>query len=73
MNGRILAYVQQQLVRTLQPGDVVVMDNLAAQKVAGVREALKRSALESPIFRLSPHLSSIVTFSSPPENRNGAR
>jgi transposase len=42
MNGRIfLAYVQQQLVRTLRAGDIVVMDNLAAHKIAGVREAIK--------------------------------
>jgi len=41
MNGPILlAYVQQQLVPTLQAGDIVVMDNLTAHKVAGVREAI---------------------------------
>ena len=41
MNGPIfLAYVQQQLVPTLRPGDIVVMDNLPAHKVAGVREAI---------------------------------
>ncbi len=43
MNGELfLAYVEQQLVPTLQPGDVVVMDNLAAHKVAGVRQAIER-------------------------------
>lgn len=42
INGDIfLAYVEQQLVRTLQPGDVVVMDNLASHKKAGVREAIE--------------------------------
>lgn len=41
MNGAIfLAYVRQQLVPTLRPGDIVVMDNLPAHKVAGVREAI---------------------------------
>jgi transposase len=35
------AYVAQFLVPTLKPGDVVVMDNLAAHKVAGVREAIR--------------------------------
>ena len=35
------AYVEQFLVPTLAPGDVVVMDNLAAHKVAGVREAVQ--------------------------------
>jgi transposase len=34
------AYVEQFLVPVLSPGDVVVMDNLAAHKVAGVREAI---------------------------------
>jgi transposase len=42
MNGRVfLAYVQQQLVPTLRPGDTVIMDNLAAHKVAGVRIAIE--------------------------------
>src|SRR5262249_9223200 len=31
-----IAYVEQQLVPTLRPGDVVVMDNLAAHKRAAV-------------------------------------
>jgi transposase len=34
------AYVEQFLAPTLSPGDVVVMDNLAAHKVAGVRDAI---------------------------------
>ena len=43
MNGELfLAYVEQQLVPTLQPGDVVVMDNLPAHKAAGVRQAIER-------------------------------
>jgi len=37
-----LAYVEQVLCPQLQPGDVVVMDNLAAHKVAGVRERIQR-------------------------------
>jgi transposase len=42
MNGRVfLAYVQQQLVPTLREGDVVIMDNLAAHKVSGVRDAIE--------------------------------
>ena len=42
MNGALfLAYVRQQLVPTLRPGDLVVMDNLAAHKVTGVREAIE--------------------------------
>lgn len=41
INGDIfLAYVHQVLVPTLQPGDIVVMDNLSSHKVAGVLEAI---------------------------------
>ncbi len=42
MNGRIFrTYVSRCLAPTLRPGDIVVMDNLAAHKVAGVREAIE--------------------------------
>jgi len=34
------AYVEQALAPALKPGDVVVMDNLAAHKVAGIEEAI---------------------------------
>lgn len=35
------AYVEQALVPTLRPGDVVIMDNLPAHRVAGVKEAIE--------------------------------
>jgi len=42
MTGDIfVAYVQQQLVPTLRPGDVVVMDNLSSHKRAAVRTAIE--------------------------------
>ena len=42
MNGAaFLAYVEQVLVPTLVPGDVVIMDNLPAHKVSGVKEAIE--------------------------------
>ena len=42
MNGELfVAYVRQHLVRTLKPGDIVVMDNLPSHKVAGVAEAIR--------------------------------
>lgn len=42
INGEVfLAYVQQQLAPTLQPGDLVVLDNLSSHKRAGVREAIE--------------------------------
>jgi transposase len=39
--GLFLAYVEQVLVPTLRPGDVVIMDNLRSHKVAGLREAIE--------------------------------
>ena len=45
INGELfLAYVQQVLVPTLRPGDIVIMDNLRSHKVAGVREAIEAAA-----------------------------
>jgi transposase len=42
MDGDLfLAWVQQGLVHCLQPDDVVVLDNLATHKVAGVRETIE--------------------------------
>lgn len=42
MNGDIFrAYVEQCLVPTLAPGDIVVMDNLASHKVDGIRKAIE--------------------------------
>lgn len=42
MNGvAFRAYVEQVLVPTLSPGDVVIMDNLPAHRVSGVREAIE--------------------------------
>ena len=42
MDGEaFLAYAEQLLAPALQPGDVVIMDNLPAHGVRGVREAIK--------------------------------
>ena len=42
MNGNaFLAYVEQILSPSLKPDDIVVLDNLSAHKVAGVREAIE--------------------------------
>ena len=35
------AYVTHILLKELRPGDVVIMDNLPAHKVATVREAIE--------------------------------
>jgi transposase len=42
MTGDIFrAYITRCLAPTLRPGDIVVMDNLAAHKVAGIRDAVE--------------------------------
>jgi transposase len=41
-NPTFLAYVEQVLVPTLRPGDVVVLDNLAVHKQPDVRAAIER-------------------------------
>jgi transposase len=52
MNGEIfLAYLEQCLVPTLSPGEIVSMDNLPAHKVAGVRETIEATGAE---LRLLP-------------------
>jgi transposase len=54
MNGDVFrAYVQQQLVTTLRPGDLVIMDNLASHKVSGVREAIE--AAGAKLIYLPPY------------------
>jgi transposase len=47
------AYVEQVLVPELRPGDVVVMDNLPAHKVAGVRGAIE--AADARLLYLPPY------------------
>ena len=54
MTGEIFrAYVEQFLAPALSPGDVVVMDNLAAHKVAGVADAI--AAAGASILYLPPY------------------
>ena len=48
-----VAYVEQVLAPTLQPGDCVVLDNLACHKVAGVRQAVE--AVGAQLLYLPPY------------------
>ena len=58
MNGQaFLFYVEQVLTPTLQPGDVVVMDNLGAHKVAGVEAAIR--ATGASVLFLPPYSSDL--------------
>ena len=47
------AYVEQCLAPALAPGDVVVLDNLAAHKIDGVRQAI--AAVGASILYLPPY------------------
>jgi len=64
MDGDVfLAYVEQVLVPTLTPGEIVILDNLGSHKVPGVREAIlgaEASVLYLPPY--SPDLNPIENF-----------
>jgi hypothetical protein len=48
MNGNVfLAYLEQVFLPTLQPGDIVVMDNLPAHIATGVHYAIERVGADS--------------------------
>jgi transposase len=47
INGEIFrAWVEQMLVPALQPGDMVVLDNLGSHKVAGVEVAIRAAGAQ---------------------------
>ena len=67
INGaKFRAYVEQILVPTLKPGDLVLMDNLASHEVAGVRQAIEAAGAER---RFMPPTAPIWT----PSNRCSPR
>jgi transposase len=54
INGdSFLAYVEQMLVPTLKPGDIVVIDNLGSHKGKAVRHAIR--AAGAKLFFLPPY------------------
>ena len=54
INGPLFrAWVEQHLASLLQPGDIVVMDNLSSHKVAGVRESI--AAVGAEVRYLPPY------------------
>ena len=54
INGELfLAYIEQVLVPTLSPGDIVIMDNLASHKVTGIRQAIQ--AVGASLLYLPPY------------------
>ena len=61
INGRaFLAWMEQALAPTLQPGDIVVLDNLSSHKAAGIRAAVEaRGAKLAYLPPYSPDLNPI--------------
>ena len=54
MDGEMfLAYVRQFLCPTLQPGDIVVLDNLSSHKVSGVQQVIQ--ATGATLLYLPPY------------------
>jgi len=66
MDGEtFLAYVQQCLCPTLQPGDTVILDNLSSHKVTGVEKAIAATgAILLYLPPYSPDLNPIEKFFS---------
>ena len=76
MNGEIfLIYLEQCLVPTLSTGEIVMMDNLPTQEVAGVREAIEATgamlrhfppqSIEQSFAKLKAHLRKAAAQSPP--------
>jgi len=54
MDGELfLAWVEQFLCPTLQPGDIVILDNLSSHKVEGVQQAV--AAVGATVLYLPPY------------------
>ncbi len=54
INGeRFLAWIQQALAPTLNPGDVVIMDNLSSHKSPAIRKAIRETGAR--LFFLPPY------------------
>ena len=54
-----LAYVEQVLIPTLRPDEIVVMDNLPAHKIAAVRAAIEAAGAQ--LFLLPPYSPEMAT------------
>ncbi len=54
INGALfLAWVQQHLIKSLRPGDVVIMDNLSSHTVKGVADAIE--SVNAQVLYLPPY------------------
>ena len=71
INGeRFRIYVEKLLVPTLQPGDVVVMDNLGSHKSKAVRQAIRKAGAKLLFLpKYSPDMNPIEQFFSKLKHR----
>jgi len=85
MDGEVfLAYVREFLCPTLQPGDIVILDNLSSHKVAAVREAIPATGATlrylppyspdfNPIEKLFAKLKALLRKAAAPPKRSGSK
>ncbi len=63
--ARFRGYVEQTLVPALRPGDTVVLDNLPAHKVSGIRECIEAAGARLLYCRPIPPTSTRLNAPSP--------
>src|SRR6201985_2340362 len=69
INGECFrAYVEQQLVPVLKPGDIVIMDNLGSQKSAALRYIIKTAGAR--LWYLPPYSPTSIRSSRPSPRSN---
>ena len=74
INGEMfLAYVEQILVPTLKPGDIVIIDNLGSHKSKAVRRAIRAAGAGCSSCRLTVPISIRSSRSSPSSRLSCAR
>ena len=70
INGRCFrAYVEQQLLSVLKPGDIVVMDNLGSHKSAAIRQMIR--AAGARLWYLPPYSPDLNPIEPSPRSSTG--
>nr|WP_234826889.1 transposase [Rhodopseudomonas palustris] len=74
MNGECSrTWIEPMLAPTLEPSDVVMMDNLPGHKVIGVRQAIEQRGAALLYLRLTRPISTRSKTASPSSRRSSAR
>ena len=72
INGQCFrAYVEQQLVPVLEPGDIVVMDNLGCHKSAAIRQMIRAAGAQALVSCRPTHPTSIRSSRPSPRSSTG--